>query len=236
MNQEFLPKVLLVVAAHADDNEFCFGGSLAKWIKNGAEVHYLVVTDGQRGTPNADDDRQALIATRQAEQKAAADVLGVKSVECLTYEDGRMSPTWDLKRDIAKKIREVKPDTVLCMDPTFVYSSDFNYINHNDHRAVGMATFDAVYPLARDETAFEEIKDIPTHNVNNLLMYNLEKQHFFVDISESINQKIQAINQHVSQFSDMSKIEEVIKNFATQSAQKTDVSDCVEGFVKISID
>jgi len=233
--EELLPKVVLVVAAHADDNEFCFGGSIAKWAAAGVEVHYLVVTDGRRGSPSAEVDQGALIATRQKEQNAAAEILGVKSVTCLTYEDGRMEVTWELKKDIVKAIRQIKPDTVLCMDPTFIYSAEQNYVNHNDHRVVGMATLDSVYPLARDETAFDDLQDFEPHKVRNLLMYNLSKENMFVNIDDTIETKIVAIKAHLSQFGDGQKIEEIIRNYAEACAQNVDGCKYAEGFVAISL-
>ncbi len=233
--EEFTPSVVLVVAAHADDNEFCFGGSIAKWIGSGAQVHYLVITDGRRGTPKADDDQAQLVQTRQAEQKAAADALGVSSVTCLDYEDGRMEVTWDLKKDIVKKIREIKPDTVLCMDPTFVYSDAQNYVNHNDHRVVGQATFDAVYPLARDETAFDDLVGLEPHKVRNLIMYNLDNESEFVDITQTIEKKIAAIKAHSSQFGDGAKIEQVIRDYAKTCGTKANC-ECAEGYVRLTLD
>jgi LmbE family N-acetylglucosaminyl deacetylase len=232
---EFEPKIVLVVAAHADDNEFCFGGSVAKWASEGAEVHYLVVTDGRRGTPSADDNQAELIATRVSEQKAAADILGVKSVTCLSYEDGRMELTWDLKKDIVRVIRQIKPDTVLCMDPTFAYSVEQNYINHNDHRVVGQATLDAVYPLARDETAFDDLRDIEPHKVNNLLMHNPNNEHMFIDVTDHMDTKVAAARAHASQFGDGDYVEKAIRDFAAKCAEKSQDCQCAEGFVALTL-
>ena len=233
---EFTPKVVLVVAAHADDNEFCFGGSIAKWISQGATVHYLIITDGRRGTASADEDQSVLVGMRQAEQRAAADVLGVDTVTCLDYEDGRMELTWDLKKDIVKKIRELKPDTVLCMDPTFVYSDDYNYVNHNDHRIVGQATFDAVYPLARDETAFDDLKDVEPHKTRNLVMYNLNNESEYIDITDTIDKKVEAISAHQSQFSDPTFISNMIRDYAERCAKKNNSEGFAEGFVRLTLD
>jgi len=232
---EFIPKVVLAVAAHADDNEFCFGGSVAKWANKGTEVHYLVVTDGRRGSSSANSDQSDLVAIRESEQKAAADILGVKSVTCLAYEDGRMELTWDLKKDIVRVIRQIKPDTVLCMDPTFVYSVENNYVNHNDHRVVGQATLDAVYPLARDETAFDDLKDISPHKVRNLLMHNLNNEDTFVDITDYMDIKIAAAKSHASQFGDGANVEKAIRDFAIKCAEKSQNCQCAEGFVSLTL-
>lgn len=232
MQDDLKPRKVLVVAAHADDNEFCFGGSIAKWIDEGAEVHYLVVTDGRRGSEKSTDSNAELIATRQDEQQKAAKFLGVSSVTNLFYEDGRMELSWDLRRDITRVIREIKPDTVLCMDPQFLYSSKFNYVNHNDHRVVGQATFDSVYPLARDENSFDELQEVEPHKTKNLLMYNLEKQEFFIDISKYLDKKIEALLAHESQFGNAESITSTVKDIASKSSEDTGL---VEGFIRLSI-
>lgn len=146
-----------------------------------------------------------------------------------------MEVTWDLKKDIVKKIREIKPDTVLCMDPTFIYSDKQNYINHNDHIVVGKATFDAVYPLARDETAFDDLVDLEPHKVKNLLLYNLNDESEFVDITNNLEKKIQAAKAHTSQFGDGSKVESIIRDYAKVCGAKANCA-CAEGYVRLTID
>jgi LmbE family N-acetylglucosaminyl deacetylase len=232
--EELNPQIILVVAAHADDNEFCFGGSIAKWINNGAEVHYLIVTDGQRGSSGSDSS-ELVAETRKNEQNAAADLLGVKSVHYLGYEDGRMELSWELKRDIVAAIRKIRPDTVLCMDPQFLYSAEHNYANHNDHRVVGQAVFDAVYPLSRDKNAFAELESLEPHKVQNLLMYNLEKEHYFIDISDTISQKIDALMCHASQTQNAENVSNIMRDFASKCGKKSNIYGLAEGYVRLSL-
>src|SRR4051812_38526204 len=117
---DFTPKIALGVAAHPDDLDFGAAGSVAAWTAAGAEVYYLVLTNGNKGSADLATDPDSLVAIRRKEQQEAARILGVKKVYFCDYEDGELAVTMDVKRDIARVIRQVRPDTVFTMDPTMV--------------------------------------------------------------------------------------------------------------------
>ena len=151
------PKVVLGIAAHPDDLDFGAAGTMARFVADGAEVHYLIITDGSKGSEDAAITPAELTKIRETEQHAAVKVIGGKSVTFLGYPDGELELTMQLKRDVVKVIRSVKPDVVVTMDPSMLYSADRGFINHPDHRAAGQAALDAVFPLARDHMAFPEL-------------------------------------------------------------------------------
>ncbi len=206
---ELKPKVVLAIGAHPDDLEFGASGSVAAWVKAGAEVHYLVCTDGSKGSDDVSLSSAALIKLRRDEQRDAANVLGVKSVTFLDHEDGLTEANAELKRDIVRVIRDKRPDTVVAQDPLMVYNADFGIINHNDHREVGLAAMDAVYPLARDHLSFPELiaEGLQPHKVKDLLFMGSfdERSNFYVDISETYETKLKALAAHASQV-DMSQV------------------------------
>ena len=229
------PKIVLAVGAHADDIDFGASGSVAKWAQEGAEVHYLVITDGSKGSADMSMTTENLILTRQQEQRAAAESLGAKEVHFLAYEDGMLEVTMQLKKDIVRVIRQVRPDTVVVIDPTLVYSSSLGIINHPDHRAAGQATMDAVFPLARDHLSFPDLyvdEKLEPHKVAHLLLINFENQNFYVDISATFETKVSALLQHTSQIADAQQITEMLRQRAATLGGKTG-SKYAEGFVRI---
>ena len=123
----FKPKTVLCVAAHPDDIDFGFAGSIAKWTQNGVKVYYLVLTDGSKGSDDKSLSSQELVGIRQIEQRAAAKILGAAEVYFADFEDGALMCSTEVKKQVVRYIRKVKPDTVLTMDPTMVYSVDENF-------------------------------------------------------------------------------------------------------------
>jgi LmbE family N-acetylglucosaminyl deacetylase len=232
---DYTPQTVLVIGAHADDIDVTAGGSVALWAKTGAHIEYLILTDGSKGSANKDMTSAQLTATRQTEQKAAADTLGAHDVHFLDYEDGMLEVTMDLKRDIVRVIRQVRPDTVVVMDPTLVYAEGLNYINHPDHRAAGQATLDAVFPLARDHLSFPELLDqsrLEPHKVTHVLLTNFAKQNCWVDISETLDDKLNALLKHASQFPDTERVSAMLRARA-ESAGNQAGCKYAEGFVRI---
>jgi LmbE family N-acetylglucosaminyl deacetylase len=232
---DFTPQTVLVIGAHADDIDVTAGGSVALWAKAGARVEYLILTDGSKGSADQAMTPPQLTATRQAEQKAAAELLGALDVHFLNYEDGMLEVTMDLKRDIVRTIRQVRPDTVVVMDPTMVYAEGLNYINHPDHRAAGQATLDAVFPLARDHLSFPELFDqahLEPHKVAHVLLTNFAKQNCWVDISTTFDLKLAALLKHASQMPDPERVKTMLRSRA-ESAGKQAGCQYAEGFVRI---
>ncbi|MEA2616742.1 MAG: hypothetical protein QOE72_2525 [Chloroflexota bacterium] len=196
------PASLLVVMAHPDDAEFSAGGTLARWTGAGARVSYCVCTDGDKGTSDPRRDPRAVAEERIAEQRAAARVLGVEEVVFLGHPDGVLQPTLELRRDIVRVIRRVRPEAVLCSDPTRRFGP--GYINHPDHRAAGDVALDAVYPSARDPLVFPELVEegLAPHKVTQVFVANPTEPNCLVDISGTLERKLDALRQHRSQITD----------------------------------
>lgn len=233
----FTPQIVLAVGAHADDIDFGAAGTVAAWAKDGARIEYAVVTDGSKGTDDVGTSPDQLIQTRQAEQRTAAQTLGVAEVHFLTYPDGELEVTMALKKDLVRLIRKVRPDTVVTLDPTMVYSSQLGIINHPDHRAVGQATLDAIYPLARAHHSFPDLftdENLEPHKVAHVLLLHLDKHDCLVDISGTLDLKLTALAQHASQFADMNKVGELVKSYAAELGESANVP-FAEGFIRLDL-
>jgi LmbE family N-acetylglucosaminyl deacetylase len=137
---------VLVIVAHPDDIEFGIAGSVARWTSEGHQVAYAIVTDGAAGTNAPNADLAALVATRQAEQRAAAAVVGVQDLFFLNYPDGTLMPTLELRRDLTRLLRQYQPQRVVTFDPTALLFEQVGYINHPDHIATATAACYAVFP------------------------------------------------------------------------------------------
>jgi len=233
----FTPKVALMVGAHADDIDVTASGTVARWAKDGAEVHYLVITDGSKGSDDPEMTSERLVTIREQEQRDAVASLGAKEVHFLRYEDAALEVTQALKKDIVRIIRQVRPDTVVAIDPTFVYSSETGVINHSDHRAAGYATMDAVFPLARDRLTFPDLLEkerLEPHKVAHLLLINRQASDYFVDVSEVFEEKIAGLLKHASQFQDPEAIRTMLTRWASLAGTKSGVQ-YAEGFVRLDM-
>jgi LmbE family N-acetylglucosaminyl deacetylase len=230
------PKVVLGVAAHPDDLEFAAAGSMAKFIADGATGYYLVLTNANKGTSDRGVQPDRLRDIRREEQRRAGQILGLADVFFCDYDDGTLACNMDVKRDIARVIRRVKPDVVITMDPTMVYDVAHGIINHPDHRAAGQATLDAVYPLARDHLSFPELlhEGFEPHKVKTVLLSYFGQENFYIDISPHMDTKLQALRAHASQLPDADATCEMLKNWAAQNSSKVG-AQYAEGFVRIDI-
>lgn len=192
---------VLVVVSHPDDAEFLAGSTIALLTAAGARVDYVVTTDGGRGTEDPDITPEQLSATRRAEQRAAADILGVTDIVHLDYPDGYLQPTLDLRRDITRQIRRFRPDLVITQNPQ--RRLDFNpYIGHPDHLATGEATLASVYPAARDHLNFPELwtdEHLEPWKVRQVLVSGVEEPNLWLDVSETFETGLAAILAHTSQ-------------------------------------
>lgn len=197
-------KIVLGVAAHPDDLDFGASGTIAKWIKEGATVYYLICTDGSKGSDDPDMTFAKLIKIRRQEQIEAGKVLGLKDAYFLDHKDAEvMHHDINLKRDIVRYIRQLKPDIVVTIDPTLMYSTSMNFINHTDHRAVGLAAMDAVFPLARDRLTFleHEKEGLRPHKVKKIFFINFDSFSTVIDITQTMEIKLKALKMHKSQVS-----------------------------------
>jgi LmbE family N-acetylglucosaminyl deacetylase len=208
-----VPAVALAVYAHPDDAEISCGGTLARWAAAGAEVHVLVCTRGDKGTSDPDADPDAVAARRAAESEAAAAVLGLAGHHALVHDDGELDNTSELRGAIVGLVRRVRPDVVVCPDPTAVLFGDTWY-NHRDHLAAGWATLDAVAPMAASPLYFPEAG--PAHHVDQVFLSGTLEPNVYVDVSGAIETKIDALFCHASQLSDTT---EYFRGFLRERAE-----------------
>jgi LmbE family N-acetylglucosaminyl deacetylase len=234
----FAGRIALVVGAHPDDNDFGAGATVAKITRQGADVRYLIMTTGQRGSSDAAMTAERLSETREEEQKEAARFLGVRAVQFLDHVDGELIPDLRLKEQIVIQIRRHRPDVVFTMDPSFFYYKKLGFVNHSDHRAIGEATLDACYPLARDLLSFPDHikKGLAPHKVKELLLYSIdpENANFFIDVTETFELKLQALALHKSQVPDIQKIEGRIRGRAEAAGR---LAGCryAEAFIRLHL-
>jgi LmbE family N-acetylglucosaminyl deacetylase len=194
------PLRILVIAAHADDIEFGAAGSIAKWVHEGAQVTYCIVTDNGAGSNEPGVERPWLVQRRQEEQIAAAAVLGVTDVRFLGYPDGELEASLAVRKDLTRLIREVRPQRVLCQDPTTVFVGDW-YINHPDHRAAGEASLYAVFPSAGTRPIFADLLDegYEPFDVKELYIMLSMQPETFVDVTDTLDLKIKSLLCHKTQ-------------------------------------
>jgi LmbE family N-acetylglucosaminyl deacetylase len=196
---EAAPGRILMITAHPDDVDFGAAGTVAAWTGAGAHVTYCVVTDGDAGGFDPSVARRQIPAIRRAEQTAAAAAVGVGDLVWLGYPDGRVEATLALRRDLARVIRQVRPDRVVAPSPERWWERMF--ASHPDHLAVGEATMAAVYPDARNPFAFPEI-GLEAHTVNELWLMASPRSDTYVDVTATFGQKLAALRAHVSQQTD----------------------------------
>ena len=210
---------ILAITAHPDDIDFGAAGTIARWTDAGIEVIYCVVTDGDAGGLDEDVPRAEVPALRRAEQVAAAKCVGVHDVRFLGHPDGRVEATLDLRRDLARVIRQVRPDRVVCPSPERNYAR--MPASHPDHRAVGSAALDAVYPDARNPFAFPQLLDdegLEPWEVAEVYMVTLTDGDIGVDITEAIDRKVEALLCHESQIDDRDGRAALVRDWATACA------------------
>lgn len=193
------PEVALAVYAHPDDPEVSCGGTLARWAAAGSEVHVVVATSGDKGSSDRATVPAELVAARAEEVAEAAGVLGLASVALLGHPDGDLDTTPGLRRELVAALRRIRPDTVVCPDPTAIFFGDA-YVNHVDHRAIGWATLDAVSPAASSPLYFPEEGE--AHAVSTMLLSGSLEPDVWVDVSESVAVKVQALFCHRTQLAE----------------------------------
>ena len=213
------PARVLVIAAHPDDIDFGSAGTIATWTDAGSPVSYCIVTSGEAGGNDRSVSRAEMVTVRQAEQTAAAKQVGVHDLRFLGYPDGRVEPTLALRRDLARVIRQVRPERVVCPSP------DRNYarlgVGHPDHRAVGAAALDAVYPDARNPFAFPELlaeESLEPWVVREVWIAGSPTPDRYVDVTATFGRKLAALRCHVSQISDPDGLEQRLRGSLTSLA------------------
>jgi LmbE family N-acetylglucosaminyl deacetylase len=191
-----VPDRALAIYAHPDDPEVSCAGTLALWASSGAEVRLLICCRGDKGSADPSDD-PAEVARRRAKEVAdAASILGLAGHEVLDHPDGEIENSLDVRAELVARIRALRPDVVVCPDPTAVFFGD-SYLNHRDHREVGWATLDACAPAAASPLYFPEAG--APHQVATVLMSGTLEPDAWVEISSAIDRKVEALNCHESQ-------------------------------------
>jgi len=220
----YYPERVLIVAAHADDIEFGVSGMVAKWTGGGTQVTYCIVTDNSSGSNEPDTDLDALVATRREEQINSAKAVGVDDVRFLNYKDGILEPTLELRRDITRLIRELKPQIVVTFDPTTLIAEGDFYVNHPDHVATGTAAMYATFPSAGSRPIFPELlaEGYEPHDVDHLYLMLSNNPTLTVDISDVIDLKLDTLRCHVSQLDDNDI--EMVKKWNADAGEKAGVS------------
>lgn len=235
---EFKDKIIMAVAAHPDDNDFAAGATMAKAAKEGARIIYIIATSGQRGSSEIGMDSEKLSDLRRKEQECACKILGVKELHFLDYKDGELEPNLMLKERIVVFIRRYKPHIVLTMDPTHYYYKKRGMVNHSDHRAIGIATMDACYPLARDLMSFPEHQKqgLAPHKAKELLFpsFAIEEANLFIDVTDSFETKLLALECHRSQIADMATLTARMKERAIEIGKKAGCN-YAEAFVRLKL-
>jgi len=191
-----VPARALAVYAHPDDPEISCGATLARWAAAGTEVHVLVCTRGEKGSKDPTVDPVDLARRRAAEMAAAGEVLGLAGHDRLDIPDGELVNTPELRGRIVAVLRRVRPDVVVCPDPTATFFGD-TYFNHSDHRTTGWATLDAVSPSAGNPHYFPGSG--PPHQVGVVLLSGTLEPNVWVDVSASLETKVDALLCHASQ-------------------------------------
>jgi LmbE family N-acetylglucosaminyl deacetylase len=216
------PRRVLLIQAHPDDAEFMCAGTVAKWAREGAEIIYCSITSGDKGSEDPAITGPELATIREREQRAACERLGVRSVIFLGYQDATLVPDLALRRELTRVIRKVKPDALMCQDPTMRYSGQ-GYINHPDHIAAGEAALAAVFPSARDHKTFPELlhEGLEAHVTPEVYIFGAREADVWIDVSSTIDVKVAALREHQSQVGDESdELVEMIYEWGRETARE----------------
>lgn len=229
------PERVLVVAAHPDDIEFGAAGTVARWVGEGADVRYLLMTRGDKGSDNPDADPTALAVLREDEQRAAATEIGVAAVDFLGEPDGQVEPSLRLRERVTRAIRSYRPEIVMSHDPTVLFVNN-EWINHPDHRAVGTVVVDAVFPTARDPLNFPEhlAAGLAAWKVAELFLWSTNEANQLVDIGATLDRKIAALAHHASQFRDFGETARWVRRGAEELGERAGYP-AAEGFRRVML-
>jgi LmbE family N-acetylglucosaminyl deacetylase len=227
------PERVLVVAAHPDDIEFGAAGTVARWVAEGSEVRYLLMTRGDKGSDDPAADPVRIAVVREGEQRAAAAEIGVAAVEFLDEPDGQVEPSLRLRERVTRAIRAFRPEIVMSHDPTVLFVNN-EWVNHPDHRAVGIVVVDAVFPTARDPLNFPEhlAAGLQPWKVAELFLWSTNEANQLVDIGATLERKIAALSAHVSQFRDFGETARWLRRGAEELGERAGYR-AAEGFRRV---
>ena len=232
---QYTPQRVMVIVAHPDDIEFGCAGTVARWVREGAQACYVLITSGDVGIATPGMTKAEAGRIREAEQSAAAEVVGVQEVVYLREPDGMLENTMALRKRLVREIRRFKPEVVITFDPTALWVGE-EYINHPDHRAAGFAAVDAVFPAAGQPNLFEELAEegLEAHKVRKVYAQSFGGDaSTYVNISDVIDLKIAALKKHVSQMGEWDP-EPMMRQWAAQAARGLEM-DYAEGFKVVTL-
>lgn len=220
--KEYCPRRVMSIHAHPDDQDFSVAGTLAKWAAAGCEIITVIITDGSAGSNDPAHSaayKPTLASIREAEQRAANDLIGIKETIFLGQPDGELEPTVPLRKEITKLIRRYKPEVIITSDPQAVFYGN-GYINHPDHRAAAQLALYAAFPSAGSRLLFADLLEegYEPHNVKRVYIHGSEKPDTWVDISDTIETKIAALKQHASQV-DTHQVDDWMRKWAGEEGQ-----------------
>lgn len=232
-----LGKRVLLIFAHPDDMEFGCGGTAARWSDEGCEICLCVVTDGASGSDDPEMTPAKLAQTRKVEQLAANKLLGIGSLVNLDRPDGMVVPDLALRRDLVRVIRQFKADVIVCQDPA-VYFYGNQYINHPDHRAVATAAIEALFPAAGNRNYFPELLEegLEPIKIKEVYISNAREPDVWVDITNTMDRKIEALRQHKSQMGDWDPSPTLQKWAGEDGKKRTPPVDYAEDFRYMKIE
>ena len=235
MSTFYTPESAMVIVAHPDDIEFTCAGTIARWVQAGSRIAYVLCTSGEVGIAEHGMTKEKAVEIREQEQRAAADVIGVKDVTFIREPDGMLQPTLELRKKLVREIRRYKPEIVICGDPTIVWAGD-TYINHPDHRAAATAALDAIFPAAGQPNLFEELENegLTAHKPRKVYVTGWNGSDLFVNIEATIDLKISALRAHKSQMKDWDP-EQRIKEWAAERGQGKEMA-YAEGFRVVTLE
>ena len=218
-------KTAMVIVAHPDDAELAVAGSVAKWVRNGWDVYYVICTDATGGGSDAATDvgteaKHMISETRKSEQRAAGEVLGLKDVFFLDYPDGQLQPSIELRRDLVRLLRMYRPSRVFCQSPERTWMPRLMLGRyHSDHLAAGQATLAAIYPMSQNPWDFPELLDggLLPHKITEIYIAGAPNINHYIDISDVMEKKVEALLCHTSQF--IGRTEEVEKMVRKRCAE-----------------
>ena len=213
---------ILIFSAHPDDSDFACSGTTAKKSTDN-EIHYVIATDGRKGR-HLDISTDEFIKMREEEQRNAANVLGVKSVTFLHFEDGELENNNELREKLVKEIRDKKPDIIISMDPA-AQKFDSVYRYHKDHRTIGISVFDASYPASGNKNFFPSAGE--PWEAKELWFFGGTPNHY-EDITDFIDKKLEALKQHKSQIK-IEEVEKFVKKWSEEMGKKAGFKHA-EGF------
>lgn len=231
------PTSVLVILAHPDDPEFFCGGTLALWAAQGADVRYCLLTRGERGGGTTDLPPDELARVREAEQRAAAGILGVREVTFLDQPDGYLVADLALRKQVVRAVRRVRPQAVVTCDPSNLYPSD-RYLNHPDHRAAGQAVVDAIFPAAGSERFFPELwteERLAPHKVRWVYLALTQAPNVEIDVTATLDRKIAALREHRSQMEDPAQLEGRIRERSLDPGSPPEAPRFIERFRLIDL-